>query len=259
VERGYALVHGACIAYGERAFLVTARTDTGKTTTMLKILDRYDCAFLSDDLTLVAPDGGVLPYAKPLTISRHTLHAVRMPLLTRKERLGLYVQSRLHSRSGRKFAFLLAKTHLPVATVNTVVQLLVPPPKYAVQRLVPGVEIRQAAKLSGMFVIERGGTGERELAPAEALETLLENCEDAYGFPPYREIEAFLHSGAGADLRAREREIITRAFLGAPAMLLRSETMDWAERIPAFIRNEEAAEVLPGSSLADEAVSAAGQ
>ena len=38
-DRGYALVHAACLADGGEAFLVTARTDTGKTTTSLRILD----------------------------------------------------------------------------------------------------------------------------------------------------------------------------------------------------------------------------
>ena len=38
VKKGYALVHGATIAFGDEAFLITARTDTGKTTTLLKIL-----------------------------------------------------------------------------------------------------------------------------------------------------------------------------------------------------------------------------
>ena len=62
VKRGYALVHGATIAFGNSAYMITARTDTGKTTTLLKILayQRRDCdqaAFLSDDMTVVSPDG----------------------------------------------------------------------------------------------------------------------------------------------------------------------------------------------------------
>ena len=36
VTRGYALAHCACIAVDGRAHLITARTDTGKTTTILK-------------------------------------------------------------------------------------------------------------------------------------------------------------------------------------------------------------------------------
>ena len=117
-DRGYALVHAACLADGDEAFLVTARTDTGKTTTSLRLLDDGAYSFLSDDLTLVAPNGRVLPYPKPLTISRHTLKAVKTPLLTGRERAGLVVQSRLHSRSGRRLALILARTHLPAATIN---------------------------------------------------------------------------------------------------------------------------------------------
>ena len=88
-ERGYALVHAACLAKGDDAFLVTARTDTGKTTTSLRMLDCEAYSFLSDDLTLVSPAGRVLTYPKPLTISRHTLKAVKTPLLSRRERAGL--------------------------------------------------------------------------------------------------------------------------------------------------------------------------
>ena len=99
-SKGYALVHAACFADGDSAFMVTARTDTGKTTTTLKLLDHYPYSFLSDDLTIVCPDGRVLAYPKPLTISRHTVHAVKTPLLSRRERVKLIPQSRLHSRIG---------------------------------------------------------------------------------------------------------------------------------------------------------------
>ncbi|MBX6342296.1 MAG: GtrA family protein, partial [Thermomicrobiaceae bacterium] len=157
VQQGYALVHGACLAFGSDAYLVTARTDTGKTTTILRILARQRRAsdrgvFLSDDLTLVSPSGRVLPYPKPLTISAHTVAAVDTSRLTRRERLGLRLQSRIHSRGGRRVAFLLTRTGLPVATINAVTQWLVPPPKYPVQRLVPQVRVAPEAWLAGLFV-----------------------------------------------------------------------------------------------------------
>jgi dolichol-phosphate mannosyltransferase len=234
-DRGYALVHAACLADGEQAFLVTARTDTGKTTTSLRLLDTEPYSFLSDDLTLVAPNGRVLPYPKPLTISRHTLRAVRTPLLTRRERAGLIVQSRLHSRSGRRFALILARTHLPAATINALVQLLVPPPKYHVERLVPGVSVAPEAQLAGMVVIQRGGLGEVVLDDDEALDTLMSNCEDAYGFPPYSEIEGSLRRRNGSDLKQVERAIVASALSGLPTSLLRSETMDWWCRLPGVV------------------------
>jgi dolichol-phosphate mannosyltransferase len=235
-ERGYALVHAACLADGEDAFLVTARTDTGKTTTALRVLDARPYAFLSDDLTLISPDGRVLTYPKPLTISRHTLRAVKTPLLTRRERMGLLVQSRLHSRSGRRLALFLARTHLPAATINALIQMLVPPPKYHVERLVPHVEVAPEARLRGMIVIQRGGDGEIALAGREALEILMRNCEDAYGFPPYAAIEGFLRSRNGSDLGDVERTIVACALDGIPATLIRSETMDWWRRLPAVVR-----------------------
>jgi dolichol-phosphate mannosyltransferase len=234
-ERGYALVHAACLADRGDAFLLTARTDTGKTTTSLKILDSGPYSFLSDDLTLLTPEGRVLTYPKPLTISRHTLRAVRTPLLSRRERLGLVFQSRLHSRSGRRFAFVLAKTHLPAATINAIVQLLVPPPKFHVERLVPNVDVAVEARLAGMVVIERGGEGEVGLDEREALGTLLSNCEDAYGFPPYSAIETFLRSRNGTDLADTERAIVAHALSGLPATLMRSDSMDWWSRLPTVV------------------------
>jgi dolichol-phosphate mannosyltransferase len=234
VKKGYALAHGACIAHDGRAYLVTAATDTGKTTTVLKTLYDYPCEFISDDLTLVAPDGQVLTYPKPLTISRHTVNAVKAPLRA-GERLALCLQSRLHSRTGRQFALMLARTGLPVATINGFVQLLVPPPKYDVARLVPGVELTREARLAGLVVIERGGVGSASLDSTEAVETLVRNTDDAYGFPPYPSIEHFLHCSNGRDLRAEERRILTDALAGVPALVLRSETMDWCERLAALV------------------------
>ena len=99
------------------------------------------------------------------------------------------IQSPIHSRSGRVFALVLARTRIPAATPNAIVQWIVPPPKFHVERLVPGVTIAPEAQLAGMAVIQRGGKGDDRLEPDEALETLMDNCEDAYGFPPYPAIE----------------------------------------------------------------------
>jgi dolichol-phosphate mannosyltransferase len=235
VSKNYALVHAACFADGEHAFMITARTDTGKTTTCLKTLDKYPYSFVSDDLTILCPDGRVLTYPKPLTISRHTVQAVKQAQLSRRQRTGLIVQSRLHSRSGRRFAMVIAKLRLPAATINAIVQFLVPPPKYHVEKLVPSAKIAPEAKLAALVVIQRGGLGDVQLAPDEALEILLRNCEDAYGFPPYDQIAGFLHSRNGNGLQAVERGIIADVLAGIPATLLKSETMDWCDRLPAVM------------------------
>lgn len=245
VKKGYALVHGATIAFGNEAYMITARTDTGKTTTLLKILARQRrgndrAAFLSDDMTIVSPDGTALTYPKPMTISAHTLRAVNTDTLSFKERLILPFQSRVHSRSGRKAAFLISKTKLPAATINLLVQMLIPPPKYYVQKLVPNVKLSQKGNFAGMFIIERGEGGNEAMDSEEALEVLLKNCEDAYGFPPYESLKEFLYMDDGHDLRVTEQNIIRLAMGELPATRIRSENMDWWCRIPEFVDEQMA-------------------
>lgn len=237
VKLGYALAHGAVFVDGDQAFMVTARTDTGKTTTMLKLLDANPgLSFIADDLSIVAADGTVMSYPKPMTISQHTVHAVHTPYLKLPERATLGLQSRLHSREGRLFAFFIAKSGLPVATVNAVTQFVVPPPKYPVGRLVPGVPLATTAKFAGLFVICRGSDNTTEtLETDEAREILIANTDDAYGFPPYAELEEFLLASTGDDLRAMESAIITGALGSAPAYQLTSDRLNWAERIPDLI------------------------
>ncbi len=240
VTKGYALVHGATIAFGTEAFIITARTDTGKTTTLLKILSHQRrnsdrAAFLSDDMTIVSPNGIAMTYPKPLTISAHTLSAINVDTLTFREKLALPIQSRIHSRTGRKVATLINKTLLPAATINMMLQMLVPPPKYFVSKLLPEVKLSKTAGFMGMFIIERNGEGTVAVKNDEALEILLSNCEDAYGFPPYNDLKEFLYNHNGVDLRKLEQSIIREAFGGLPATMIRSKNLDWWCLIPTFI------------------------
>jgi len=122
-----------------------------------------------------------------------------------------------------------------VATLNAIVQFLIPPPKYQVDRLIPGVQIAPEASVSAMVIIQRGHDEQRVLDPAEAMDILLTNCEDAYGFPPYSDIEHLLHSRNGKDLRERERAIIAAALEGAPTTLIGSSTMEWYLTIPSIL------------------------
>lgn len=240
VKKGYALVHGATLAFGSEAFIITARTDTGKTTTLLKILSHQRrnsdrAAFLSDDMTIVSPRGIAMTYPKPLTISAHTLSAINAETLTFREKFALPLQSRIHSRTGRKVATFINKTLLPAATINMMLQMVVPPPKYFVSKLLPEVKLSKTAGFTGMFIIERSGEGTISIKNDEALEILLSNCEDAYGFPPYNDLKEFLYNHNGVDLRKLEQSIIREAFGGLPATMIRSKNLDWWCLIPTFI------------------------
>ena len=245
VKKGYSLVHGATIAFGQDAYMITARTDTGKTTTLLKILSHQrrtadQAAFLSDDMTIVSPSGVAMTYPKPLTISYHTLRAINSDTLSLKEKIFLPIQSRIHSRSGRKVASFISKTHLPAATINMVMQMIVPPPKYFVEKLVPKVKLSRIVRLAGMFIIERGEEKIRPISNTDALEILLQNCEDAYGFPPYDNLKSFLYHQDGVDLREKEQAIIREAMGGLPATQINSSNLEWWCQIPPFVSEEVA-------------------
>jgi putative flippase GtrA len=247
VKKGYALVHGATLSFGKDAFIITARTDTGKTTTLLKILSHQRrnsdrASFLSDDMTIISPDGLAMTYPKPLTISAHTLSAINAETLSFREKMALPVQSRIHSRTGRKVATFINKTLLPAATINMMLQMVVPPPKYFVNKLLPEVKLSQTANFSGMFIIERSGEGTGAIQNSEALEILLTNCEDAYGFPPYNDLKEFLYHDNGTDLRQVEQKIIRQAFGGLPATMVRSNKLDWWCLIPTFIDEKVASD-----------------
>jgi hypothetical protein len=161
--------------------------------------------------------------------------AVKTPLLTPMERFTLIFQSRLHSKSGRWFGLMLTRFNLPMATTNAIVQWLVPPPKYHIQRLVPHAEIAPSARLSAMVVIERGGVQSIDLENDEAVEVLLSNCDDSYGFPPYEDIRETLYITGQGDLRDEERRIVATAMQRCPSTVMRSETRNWFQMLPDFI------------------------
>ena len=233
VRKGYVLLHAACVAFDGKAVLVTARTDTGKTSTILQAVEHYSCAFLSDDMTIVSPDGEALSYPKPLTISSHTLRAVNGgAALSFWEQLALQLQSRLHSRSGRRVGMQLSETKLPAATMNSIVQMIIPPPKYMVDRLIPKAIYGDVATLSHAVVIERGPAFEETLSHAEAVDVFVHNGEDAYGFPPYPTLAPSLSNWNDEDLHRREAAIISDALKHIPTVRLRDPNYAWWKRLP---------------------------
>ena len=251
VARGYTLVHGACLAWGPSAYLITALTDTGKTTTVLQALrhcrPEEPAGFISDDLTLLSPSGQVYTFPKPLTISAHTLHAVDAGRLDGWGRFFLPFQSMVHSRGGRRTAHRMARWPLPVATINAVTQMIVPPPKYPVQALVPGVRMVASAQLAGVFFIEWGPDADLGLSDGEALDHLMRNGEDAYGFPPYAAIAPSLYQSPGGDLHQREREIVGRGLGSLPKRLVRREQGNWWRPILEVLSTAPSAEPGPSS------------
>ncbi|MEU6257891.1 glycosyltransferase [Streptomyces sp. NPDC047043] len=240
ISRGRMLLHSACVELDGRGVMLSALTDTGKTATVLRLLREHGGRFLSDDMTVVDATGRAVCFPKPLTISAHTLRAVQAEDLTRREWRRLNLQSRLHSKGGRSIALMLSRFNLPIMGINAITQILVPPPKYSVDRLVP-CRLGSSTEVRDLFVIERGAPDLYDLDGDVALERMLVNTEDAYGFPPYRYLAPALRIDGldHAELRAREREILAGFLSGVHTRVLASDCFGWADEIPRLLAGEE--------------------
>jgi putative flippase GtrA len=259
VSKGSILLHSACMELNGEGFLLSARTDTGKTGTVLRMLREQGALFLSDDMTIVDSQGMASCFPKPLTISHHTLRAVQVGDLTPAEWRRLRVQSRLHSKEGRDFAMLLARLNIPIMGFNSMTQRIVPPPKYMVDRLVDCKIIRNT-HIENLFVIERGAPSLSEIDPKSALQTLVVNTDDAYGFPPFREMAPSIVIGHDdyAELRHKEEAILASAMNGVRVRGIASDDFSWADRIATLLGSSTqshcAAEVTNGTAKANAAM-----
>jgi dolichol-phosphate mannosyltransferase len=236
VSRGVMLLHSACLELDGVGVLISARTDTGKTGTVLRLVRERGAKFLSDDMTVLHSDGQVGCFPKPLTISHHTLRAVQSDELTGRESRRLWLQSLLHSREGRRFGLGLSHLNVPIMGMNALAQRIVPPPKYAVDRLTP-CEVVPDSKMTELFVIERGPYALSDMSPHDAMDTLLANTEDAYQFPPFHQLAPSIVIGEDDHLALREKErgILASAVRRIRARLLATPDFSWADEIPGLL------------------------
>jgi dolichol-phosphate mannosyltransferase len=244
VNKGYMLLHSATVRLGEETIMLSAQTDTGKTGTILRLLQEHpeNTTFLSDDMTIIKGQGEAWSFPKPLTISSHTMRAVNKHVLSLPRRLVLGIQSRIHSKDGRQFALLLARLNIPIIAINAITQILVPPPKYMIDQLVPTARYKDTGRVRRIFIIGRGPEDEEPLSHDEAMATLLANTEDAYGFPPFSIMERAitlrsrnLRKGKKQDislLRGRERAILSDFLSNMSVSRLTSPNFGWADVIP---------------------------
>jgi hypothetical protein len=71
LQKGYFLMHSACLAYGDDAFLISAYADTGKTVTALQCLKQKNFSYLSDDVVIIDKEG--FAWSMPRLINYGTL------------------------------------------------------------------------------------------------------------------------------------------------------------------------------------------
>jgi dolichol-phosphate mannosyltransferase len=88
-------------------------------------------------------------------------------------------------------------------------------------------------------VIERGPCELEDVEPRRALDILLANTDDAYGFPPFRYFAPAITIG-GEDypaLRAREQALLARFLDGITVRRIVRDDFSWAQVIPELLGN----------------------
>jgi len=248
VSRGYVLLHSAALADAAGATLMSAQTDTGKTSTVITLVRRHGYRFLSDDMTIIdAAAGEAISYPKPMTLSFHTMGVAKDGRLTLGDRAALSIQSRLHSKSGREVGRSLGERNIPIMTMNSMVQAVVPPPKHRIEALFD-CEVGGRAPIRNVVLMERG-TSQLETVPLdEAVRRLIENTDDAYGFPPFATFGPRIRIGEDdyEALRRKEVELLTQAIAGARRWHLRVPGHEWADVLPSLIDGTAPVPVGPG-------------
>jgi dolichol-phosphate mannosyltransferase len=258
VSRGYVLLHCAAIDAERGAVIMSAQTDTGKTSTVLRLLMQRSWGFISDDMAILTTAGEILSYPKPMTLSSHTMSAVNDQALPRADRFMLAIRSRIHSKEGRSAGHALGRLNVPIVTINAWVQILVPPPKYHVQSLID-CDMTDRAPIDSIILMERGSPPLAEEPDFElTIDRLIDNTDDAYTFPPFAAFAPMLAFGEldYPTLRARERELLETATAKAWRVLVRVAGHNWSELIPTLVEGHRAQ--LPtdgvGAGARDEAV-----
>lgn len=148
---------------------------------------------------------------------------------------GLRIRSIVHSKGGRQFMRKLGNRNVPIFTINTIGQTIIRPPKFRIEDIVrQRAKIIPKATVDSFFFLERGGKEEIvPIAKDEALIKAIENSDDAFLFPPYKDVLRYLNiNGASAsDLLLLEKNMIAKLLEKIDTKIIRSESRSWYKAV----------------------------
>ena len=236
VSKGHVLLHAACVLVDGKAVLISAQTDTGKTSTVIQLVRDHGFEFLSDDMTIISPDGRAHCFPKPMTLSSHTMSSIKGGNQQPSHRVALGIKSRIHSKSGRTVGRFLGRMNIPILSLNSVVQILVPPPKYHIGRLL-SCTIAREGPIGHVFLMQRGEASQDQISCPDAIGELIDNTDDAYGFPPFATFAPHIRIGGDDYLALRRKEgiILRSALRRATLWRVRVPGHGWADLLPPII------------------------
>jgi dolichol-phosphate mannosyltransferase len=217
---GVVMLPVAATAVAGQATLLVAEQGWPKTRAVLRQVWQSEAQFLGDEGVLLRRDGQLFSLPRPISLTAQTL-----PLAVKTKGLAR-LKAAFYSSSWRRLGIWLSRRRWPLATLNVLLQRLVPPPKTAVSQIQPPVATARSARLAHIVVV-RPGASPSGLSLAEAAAILDDVCGQVTGFPPYPYLTAELESWQGADLRAAEREIIMAAVQSSSAWQSSGQGIWW--------------------------------
>ena len=124
---------------------------------------------------------------------------------------------------------------------------MVPPPKHRIEDLFE-CAVGGRAPIRNIVLMERGPELLESVSLDEAVERLIENTDDAYGFPPFALFAPKITIGGDdyAALRRKEAGLLRSAIRNAQLWHLRVPGHEWADRLPAIIDQPALIPVGPG-------------
>ncbi len=230
VTRGYTLARaGGVVAPGGEALLIARQPDMGYQLVRLCHDNRLE--FLGDDRVIVGGDGRARAFPKPITARREMLP----PAGALGAAVALRLRRWLYSAPVRRLGLFLSRHRLPAATLNTYVQRLIPQPKVSLDALTERVALGEGGAI-GFALVPAAGVPLLEAA----IDHLLAEDDDAYGFQPYPLLVGELARWNGRDWAAEERAIV-RAALAGSALLPFGPGERWYDVAEQAVRRSRSA------------------
>jgi hypothetical protein len=240
VPKGYVLIHLACLEKNRSGIAISAPPDTGKTSSILKCLQRsysenLGLSLLSDDMIIASEDGRVLSFPKPFTMSAETLKSLRL----KKFDLGLIgdqwykIRSMVHSKGGRSTYKSMGNVEwLPIMSINALAQIIFEPPKFYPTKIMK-IKIGDQAIPKKLIFLSKEFVGEKEISNDAALELIRSNTDNAYITPPYSDIFPKLTVGGMSynDILEEEKEIIRNLIENIDPVIVGRQDYSWYEYV----------------------------
>ncbi len=236
ISKGYILLHSACMSIENNGFLLSAPPDTGKTTSVIKCVQK-NLEFLSDDMTIIHLPDEALCFPKPMTISAHTFRtAVDTTRGSEYNTPGMKLRSFVHSKGGRSFMHRLGDRNVPIFTFNVLGQSIIKPPKFDIKSFLPDTVVCKKTSIKALYFLEKTEVNEiKELDTQTALSYAIENSDDAFLFPPYSELVNHIEIGGrtAKELLNEEKKMLEKLLSQIKCYALRTNDRSWYKTLLA--------------------------